>query len=264
MSFSEKNKAGLIYMSSDKIEEMHAFTTRFGGVSEGHLSSLNLGFNRGDDRERVMENYRRVCGLVGSDADHCIITNQVHGNEVRIVDASDIHVWGTEMPYDADGIVTSEKNVPIFCFAADCIPVLLSDSNNKVIGAVHCGWRSSVTDILRVAIEKMISLGAQKEYIKVAMGPAIGACCFETDEDVVIAVKKYLSEDVDGVIKEKGNGKYLIDLRGANRRRLLQLGIPADNIDVSDECTFCSHDKYWSHRYTKGHRGTQAAVIILK
>lgn len=264
MAFRENNKDGLIYMSSDKIDAFHVFTTRFGGVSTGGFASLNLGSNRGDDPENVRENYRRVCALFSAGIDDCAVTRQIHKNEVRIVTSADRHVCLSPVPYDADGIVTKEKDLPIFCFTADCVPVLLWDRQSRAIGAVHCGWRSSVTDILKNALVQMETLGAQREDICAAIGPAIDYCCFETGEDVVLALWRYLSGDTDGLIREKGGGKYLVDLKNANRRRLIQLGVPADNIDVSPECTYCCHDKYWSHRYSKGQRGSQAACIVLR
>ncbi len=264
MSFTEKNNNGLIYMCSDKLGAHHAFTTRFGGVSRGCLGSLNLGSNRGDDPENVRENYRRVCALMGAGIDDCAVTRQVHKNGVRIVTAADKHKCVDPVPYEADGIVTAEKNMPIFCFTADCVPVLLWDKHDRAVGAIHCGWRSSVTDILKNAILQMESLGAQRHDICAAIGPAIDFCCFETREDVVLAVWKYLSGDTDGLIREKENGRFLVDLKNANRRRLIQLGVPEGNIDVSHECTFCCHDKYWSHRYTKGQRGSQASCIVLR
>ena len=263
MAFYENNENGLIYMSSDKIGAHHAFTTRYGGVSRGGFSSLNLGSDRGDDPEAVRENYRRVCALMGVGLDECAVTKQVHGNAVRIVSSADRHVCMTKVPYEADGIVTNERGLPIMCFTADCVPALLWDGENGVIGAVHCGWRSSVSDILGEAVSKMCALGAKPESIHAAMGPAIGRCCFETDDDVPEAVKKYLNGDADGLFDRKDNGKTMVDLRAANARRLVQLGLRPENIDISEECTMCSHEKYWSHRYTKGDRGSQAAVIVL-
>ena len=261
--FIENNKDGLIYMSSDKIGTMHAFTTRYGGVSEGIFASFNLGSNRGDEPEKVRENYRRLCELFGVGIDDCAVTKQVHENVVRIVDKRDRHVCMSDVPYEADGIVTKEKGLPIICMVADCVPVLLWDGVNQVIGAIHCGWRSSVGDILRNAVEAMESLGAKAEYIHAAIGPAIGRCCFETDDDVPEAIEKYLDGETEGLFDRRADGKTMVDLRAANARRLLQLGLREENIDISDECTFCSHEKYWSHRYTKGNRGSQAAVIVL-
>ena len=261
--FIEENHNGLIYMRSDVIGAKHAFTTRFGGVSGGEFATLNLGSNRGDDPEAVRENYRRVCALFGVDENGACVTNQVHKNDVRVVTGADRHICLGPVPYEADGLVTAEKGLPIFCFTADCVPVLLWDREGRAIGAVHCGWRSSVGDILNSALEAMGSLGAEPSAIRAAIGPAIGSCCFETDNDVPEAITVWLKGDTEGLFTKRADGKTLVDLRGANARRLMQLGVPAENIDVSDECTFCSHDKYWSHRYTRGRRGSQASVIML-
>lgn len=262
--FTENRQNGLIYMTSDKIGTRHAFTTRYGGVSVGEFSSLNLGSNRGDDPAAVRENYRRVCALMGAGIDECVVTNQVHGSVVRTVTADDRHVCMSTVPYEADGIVTNVRALPLMCFVADCVPALLWDGEHGVIAAVHCGWRSSVLDILGETVEKMRLLGARPESIHAAMGAAIGRCCFETDDDVPQAVEKYLGGDADGLFYRRPDGKTMVDLRAANARRLMQLGLNGGNIDISDECTVCSHDKYWSHRYTKGHRGSQAAAIVLE
>lgn len=155
MSFTENNHNGLIYMSSDKIGARHAFTTRYGGVSTGIFSSLNLGSNRGDDPEAVRENYRRVCELMGVGIDDMAVTQQVHKADVRIVTSADKHVCMSHVPYEADGIVTSERGLPIMCMVADCVPVLLYDGEHSAAGAIHCGWRSSVGDILKNALDAM-------------------------------------------------------------------------------------------------------------
>lgn len=263
MGFYENKQDGLVYMSSDKIAARHAFTTRFGGVSVGDLASLNLGSNRGDDPAAVRENYRRLCALMGVGIDEMAVTKQVHGNVVRIVTEADRHVCMSDVPYEADGIVTNVKGLPILCMVADCVPVLLWDGVHSVAGAVHCGWRSSVGDILKNALEQMAALGAKPADICAAIGPSIGRCCFETDDDVPMAIEKYLSGETEGLFERRADGKTLVDLRSANARRLIQLGVKPENIDISDECTMCSHDKYWSHRYTKGLRGSQGAVIVL-
>ena len=264
MAFIENNENGLVYMSSTLLGARHCFTTRFGGVSTGIFSSLNLGSNRGDDPEAVRENYRRVCALMGAGIDEAAVTKQVHGAVVRTVDAADRHACLSVVPYEADGLVTAEKNLPLLCFTADCVPALLCDAGAGVIAAVHCGWRSSVGDILKNAVEAMCALGAAPGEICAALGPAIGRCCFETDDDVPQAIEAWLGGDTAGLFVRRADGKTLVDLRGANRRRLVQLGLRPEHIDVSDECTFCSHDKYWSHRYTRGRRGSQAAAIVLR
>lgn len=263
MAFEELNEGGLVFMRSTLIPARHAFTTRYGGVSRGEFSSLNLGSNRGDDPEAVRENYRRVCALMGAGIDDCAVTKQVHGNTVRVVTEADRHVCMSAVPYEVDGLVTNTRGLPIMCFVADCVPALLCDGENSVIAAVHCGWRSSAADILGETVKKMCALGARPESIHAAMGAAIGRCCFETDDDVPQAVEKYLDGDTEGLFDRRADGKTMVDLRAANARRLIQLGLKAENIDLSQECTMCSHEKYWSHRYTKGRRGSQAAAIVL-
>ena len=263
MAFEELSEGGLLTMRSTLIPARHAFTTRYGGVSRCEFESLNLGSNRGDDPEAVRENYRRVCALMGAGIDDCAVTRQVHGNTVRVVTGADRHVCMSTVPYEADGLVTNERGLPIMCFVADCVPALLCDGENSVIAAVHCGWRSSVADILGETVKKMCALGAKPESIHAAMGAAIGRCCFETDDDVPEAVAKYLGGETEGLFDRRADGKTMVDLRAANARRLIQLGLKAENIDISQECTMCSHEKYWSHRYTKGRRGSQAAAIVL-
>lgn len=266
--FLENNVNGLVYMTSDCLPYQHLFTTRYGGVSTGHLATLNLIGGHGDQPENIRENFTRVAALLNVGPDDCCVTKQVHGNVVRIVTKTDRHVCLSDVPYEADGIVTAEPGLPIFCFTADCTPVLLCDPVHAVVGAIHCGWRSSTADILGNAVGTMCSLGAIPADIRAAIGPALGACCFETHRDVPEAVEAWLGADaaapyVKPIPGSSLNSKYLVNLRGALACRLRMLGLQPEHIDISEECTFCSHEKYWSHRYTKGMRGGQAACIVI-
>ena len=166
--FFEENKEGLVYLRSDLIPLKHVFTTRYGGVSTGHLRSLNLIDKHGDSPDNIRENFGRVAALLGAGVDDCAVTKQVHGNTVRIVTEDDRHVCLARVPYEADGLVTATPGLPIFCFTADCVPILLCDAGAGVIGAVHCGWRSSVADILKNAVTAMEALGAKPEHIRSA------------------------------------------------------------------------------------------------
>ena len=264
-TFKENYSGGVEYMTCPVIKARHAFTTRRGGVSTGVFESLNLGEGRGDSEESVRENYRLLSEATGIDLACCAFTRQVHGSEVRIVTHEDAHEIFTPVPYEADGIVTRERNLALFCFTADCVPVLLCDDRDGVIAAVHCGWRSTVADILGNAVEKMEELGAHRENICAAIGPAIDICHFEVGSEVVEAAERLLGGDDFCLWGQEGgrDEKFLLDLKGVNRERLLQLGLREENICVSDECTYCLPDKYWSHRFTHGERGSQGAVIVL-
>lgn len=262
--FAELSFKDLMFMQAPNIPYTHCFTTRKGGVSTGALDSLNLGENRGDDEANVRENYSRLLEAMGLPWQNLCFTRQVHGNEVRIVTEADRRELFTPFLYEADGIVTDVKGLPLICYTADCVPVLLCDAQSEIIGAIHCGWRSTVADILGVAIAKMIQLGAIPSAITAAIGPAIELCCFETDGDVPAAIESFLGKDAEGTFFSVGDsGKFMVDLKEVNRRRLMQLGVKPENISISDECTCCNSDRYWSHRATKGERGSQAALIVL-
>jgi len=262
--FAEISYKELMYMKAPTIPYTHCFTTRWGGVSEGFLESLNLGENRGDSEENVRENYRRLLEAVGLPEQKICFTRQVHGNHVRVVTDEDRRELFTPFKYEADGIVTNVRGLPLICFTADCVPVLLCDPEAGVAGAVHCGWRSTVSDILGAAVVKMTGLGASAEKLRAAIGPAIDMCCFETDAEVPQAIEKLLGGDCGEAFFAVGDtGKYMVDLKETNRLRLLQLGLKNENISVSDECTSCNCDRYWSHRKTRGRRGAQGALIVI-
>lgn len=264
MQFTENRKNGLVYMTAPDIKVPHAFTTRFGGVSRGIYESLNLTFSHDDDPACVRENYRLLGLATGIDTSSMAFTHQVHGNTVRLCTPGDIHTLETPIPYDADGLVTGCRGLGLICFTADCVPVLLWDEKNRAIGAVHCGWRSSVLDILANALSLMGELGAPAEDIHAAIGPSIGACCFQVGYEVVEAAQALVGPCPGLWHPQAGHeGKYLLDLRGVNRLRLIQLGLRPENISVSGECTMCMSGKYWSHRKTMGRRGVQAALIVL-
>ena len=256
---------GVLYLTAPTVGARHAFTTRVGGVSTGDQAGLNLSVHRDGSFANVAENYRRLGEATCIDLSRLARTKQVHGNTVRTVTAADVLDLATEVPYEADGLVTNIPGLALICYTADCVPVLLADETHQVVAAVHCGWRSSVSDILRVALEAMAALGAAPETTAAAIGPAISRCCFEVGGEVTEAVDRYLGGDSAGLYDPVPGreGKYLLDLKAANARRLAQLGLPAELIAVSGDCTFCLPEKYWSHRYTKGRRGNQGAIIVL-
>ena len=242
----------------------HGFSTRTGGVSKGIFASLNLGMSRGDDAEKVKENYRRFFASCGIAEIPFVCGKQVHGNHVMIVDANNARpAYGYETLYEADGYVTATPGVPLVVFTADCIPLLLADEKNRVVAAVHSGWRSTVADIEKVAVKKMLECGAEMEQIHACVGPAIGKCCFEVGPEVIDAVNALLCTDECSLYTQKENEKYMLDLKGVLKKCLLRTGISEENIEVITDCTMCLPERYWSHRYTNGERGSQAAVIMI-
>ncbi len=241
----------------------HAFSTRLGGVSEGVYESLNLGLNRGDEPERVLANWRIFGKACGIPTERVVYGKQVHEANVRVVGREDLHALDDPRTWEpADGYVTNEANVPLVIFTADCTPLLMHDPVAGVIAAVHCGWRSTVADIEGEAIKKMLSLGAHAADIRAAIGPCIGACCFETGAEVPEGVRALLGADAERFIQAKQE-KFMVDLGGAVLQRLRQLGLTEEHIENAGECTMCTPQRYWSHRYTRGVRGSQANIIML-
>lgn len=254
-----------MYVTADNITAVHGFTTREGGVSRGVYESLNLGVNRGDSPSDVSENYRLICRALKIPMERLVFSRQVHGNRVKAVTSGDslgdIH---KPVPYEADGLITAERNLPLIIFTADCIPILLHDPASGAIGAVHAGWRGTVMDIAGGAVRKMQSeLSCSPPDIRAAIGPGIGQCCFETGDEVPPAIRRLLGKVAEPFISRRGV-KFMIDLKGLNRELLIRSGVLPGHISVSPHCTMCLPQKYWSHRYTGGVRGSQASIIMLR
>lgn len=245
----------------------HGFSTRRGGVSGGIFESLNLGrLTLGDEPERVRENWRIFGAALGIDTSRFVHGLQVHGNHVRIASKEDAHGITEAASWDsADGYVTNIPGVPLAVFTADCAPLLLQDPEAGVIGAIHCGWRPVAADIIRNALEAMMSLGAAAANIRAAVGPCIHRCCFQTGPEVAEAMDELLKGEGAGLWSPDPaeDGKYRLDLPGVVERRLRQLGVKADNIEIIGQCTMCLPEIYWSHRSMGMARGSQANVIML-
>ena len=127
----------------------HGFSTRLGGVSEGFLSTLNLGFGRGESDENVMENLKRICKSIGFDYRRLVTTNQTHTTNIRVVTEEDAGK-GIVIPRDysdIDGLITNVVNLPLITYYADCVPLYFLDPVNKAIGLSHSGWRGTVGKI---------------------------------------------------------------------------------------------------------------------
>ena len=247
-------------MTSPNIQAIHAFTTRFGGISTGIYESLNLAQRSGDDIENVKENYNRLCSVLKISTNDIVCSNQVHGTNVRIVTSADCGALFKPNPHEADALITQTPGVALMVFTADCVPILLYDPAKRVAGAVHAGWRGTVADIAGITINRMVTeFDCSPKDIKTAIGPCISKCCFETNSDVVNALNNILKDKAIDCYINHG-AKYLVDLKEANRILFENAGVT--DINISDECTSCSNDKYWSHRKTMGRRGSQAAIIV--
>ena len=269
MSFTLHTTPGACFLSCDRFDQAggvaHGFSTRLGGVSRGVYAGLNLGYNRGDDPDYVRENFRLFCTAIGGDFDGLIKTRQVHRDHIQSVTAAD---RGMDLiapaPWETDGLVTDVPGLCLTVFSADCVPVLLYDPVRRCIAAVHSGWRGTAMSIAVRAAEKMTNdYGCDPGTILCAIGPAISKCCFETHADVPDEMTAALGAPAAPFIEPLPTGKFRVDLKGIIKSTLLQAGLEDDHISVSDHCTACRTDLYWSHRLLGNERGSMGAMIQL-
>ena len=257
-------KTGTIeYLVSEGITAPHCFTTRLGGVSTGIYDSLNLSISRSDEEANVVENYRRIGMILGFTPEDVVNARQTHSDIVLQVGRSHRQKLTTPgVSPECDGLITNEPGVALFVSTADCTPILLWDSKTGAVGAVHAGWRGTAADIAGKAVKAMSqAFGSDPRDIHAAIGPNLGVCCFETDADVPQAMVETFGEAAKAHIFPKGH-KFYVNLKEINALALSRAGV--EHIEISSDCTMCQHHKYWSHRYTRGNRGAQGAIILCK
>lgn len=238
----------------------HCFTTRLGGVSTGHLASLNIGMHRGDSPENVAENYRILADAVGFDLQNLVLTRQIHTDIVRVVTRADARGLDHHAYPQCDALITRDPGTALVVFTADCTPILLWDPVTGAVGAAHAGWRGTAADIAGKTVRAMArEFGCDPANIRAAIGPNIGQCCFQTDAEVPDAMVAALGDAALPFIR-KENDKYYVNLKEINAQFLKNAGVT--HIEISGECTMCQHHRFWSHRYTRGERGSQGAIIV--
>ena len=249
----------------------HGFSTRKGGVSKEHLSSLNLGFNLGDEREKVLENFRILGSLFEAKPEDFVLTQQTHSINVRRVGKEDRGkgIFRERNYTDVDALITNEEGVILIAFSADCVPILFYDKGHRAIASCHSGWRGTHGRILARVIEAMQrEFSSKPEEIYIAIGPSICKNCYEVSEDVGEAFLEAfpaLREETKNAspIERVSEEKFHIDLWELNRIIALEAFIPPENISISGYCTMERPDLFFSHRYSQGRRGVQGAFISL-
>lgn len=251
------------YLVAEGIDVPHCFTTRLGGVSSGTLSSMNIGLSRGDDPENVAENYRILGKSLGFDPMKLVLTKQIHSDIIVSMGQED---WGKHMIPGAspvcDGLITNTPGTALVVFTADCTPILLSDPVTGAVGAVHAGWRGTALDIAGKAVAAMqTQFGCDPKNIHAAIGPNLGACCFETDADVPNAMLETFGTEAAEWIRTVEN-KFYVNLKEINALALRRTGV--EHIEISTDCTKCRPETYWSHRVHGPTRGSQGAIIVCK
>lgn len=249
----------------------HGFTTRLGGVSEGYFESLNLSYSVGDDKDKVDENYQRICESLKINIKDVVATHQVHKTNVKLVEEAD---KGKGLFYprdyeDIDGLITNVPGIPLATFYADCVPLYLIDRKNKAIGLSHSGWRGTVGRMGQKTLEAMkAAFDTNPADVTALIGPSICKDCYEIStevaEEFIREFEPELKGDFEKILKKNPAGKYQLDLWEVNRIVLSSAGVDYSDIHISNLCTCCNSDLLFSHRASKGKRGTLAAFLMLE
>ena len=212
------------------------------------IEGLNLGFNTAEDEEVVKGNRNFLANAISTPIADIAFANQVHGSDIAEVTSGGI--------YDnIDGFVTKKKGLALAIQVADCAAVLLADSNEGVIGAVHAGWRGAEADIVPNAIREMIDLGANLKDIKVFISPCISEENFELGEEVA---NKFPNE----FINRESYSKPHLDIKNFIENQLLNAGIYGSNIEIESSCTY-SDINYYSYRRDGKKAGRMMGIIKL-
>ena len=260
---------GVSCYESQRLGCTNAFFTRNGGISSGATASLNLAFGRGDDRETVLLNLERCAAAKRFDPQSVVSCPQIHSANVLVTDESHKGLgYYKDSGISCDGYVTDKKGIVLGVKTADCVPILMSakkDGRAVAVAAVHAGWRGSVSGIAKIAAEKLIKLsGVSPDSIFIAIGPSASSCCYEVGDEVYLeACENFGKERASKYFYDKGNKKYMVDLKGFNASLLYSVGIPYENMDISEMCTMCEERLFYSHRRDGDMRGTHLNIISL-
>jgi hypothetical protein len=285
------SKTSLQLLHSEKLAQLpwlvHAFSTRRGGVSRAYGgNALNLGFTKHDSRAAVERNralfLNKLLVLKGRKTCPLITLRQIHSDLVHRVASLPEH------PLVGDGLITNTPGLLLAVQTADCLPVILVDKKNRAVGVFHAGWRGTVKRIVEKGVGEMHRyFGTDPRNMVASIGPGVQGCCYEVGEEVrqkfhsqfAYAAELFREVKESDPVREKypllfltarapGHSelpvKLFLDLVEANRRQLLDAGLPAKNIDASSPCTACHTDLLFSFRAEKGVTGRLMGVVGIR
>lgn len=244
------------YIVPDCFRQYHELialqSTRNGGVSEGVFSSLNLGKNSGDIKERIEENTLRLCAAARINHGCMVTSEQVHGTAILSAEKP-----GHYQGYDA--LITDKPNLFLCIFTADCFPVLIYDPQHSAAAAVHAGWKGSAGGIVTKTIEAMQSrFNSQPTKCLAYIGTGIAPDAYQVGREVALHFPSDTYQRCAFLLEEE---KYQLDLGMVNYRQLLASGIPPSNIERSPFCSVRNHNMFFSYRRDQGKTGRMISLI---
>lgn len=233
----------------------HAFTTKDGGVSKQVYESMNLAFHVGDDSNDVMQNHEIVAKELGYERESLVQMRQIHSNLVHIVNKNDYF----EFPRQCDALVTNQLNKPLMVMVADCSPILFYDDKQKVIAVAHAGRQGAFKNIVANTLRAMKhGFDSKAQDVYVSIGASIGVCCYEVGSEIYDEAKELGFE----YAFEIRDNRFYLDVNKILKHQLLESEIKEENFEISNECTCCLNEKYFSYR-ADGVTGRFAGIIKL-
>ncbi len=260
----------LVYYSYELFEQFPQIplvvSTRLGGVSQGHLHSLNLSLSEsvGDDPDAVITNRTRFYQIVGVEPEQVAQAQLVHGSHIEIV--TDQTPCGTyhKLP-KTDGLITNVPGRALFIPVADCAAIAFYDPNQQVIAMIHAGWRGTLQGIIPETVKTMREhFGSSPTDILVGVSPILGKCCYQVRQDLVNIFMEAFPAQVHDFFEPQADDTYLFDIAAVFRWQLLESGVQIDHIEESGICTACHTDEFYSHRAEHGKTGRFAGLIVLR
>jgi YfiH family protein len=241
------------------------FSSKSGGVSSGGFSTLNLGLHVGDQPQSVISNRKILAQNTSFPINKWVFAEQIHSTNIEKVSK---HECGKGFSSyedglsNCDGLYTDEKGVMLSLCFADCVPLYFIEPEKSLIGVAHAGWKGTVMDIGGDMIRRWKSdEGVNSSDIKAVIGPAIGSCCYIVDDRVISSINKVIIQKYPVPFSTISEGQYKLDLKQLNKYLLLEAGVKEENISISQQCTSCEKDLFFSHRRDKGKTGRMLSFI---
>lgn len=237
---------------------LHAIFTRQGGVSAPPFSSLNLSSSVGDAPDALRQNFQRACRAVGITPAQTVSCTLVHGADVSVVD-------DTTRQQDMgtfDSLITATPGIYLTMRFADCTPLIFFDPVRQAIGLAHAGWRSTMQNVARATVTALTQqLGCRAADIIAVIGPAIGPCCYEVGAEVMVAAAETFRRPEHLLTQRARHDRAYFNLWEANRQQLADAGI--EHVIMSNICTACHTDLFFSHRAERGKTGRFGVIMGL-
>ncbi|CAM3533358.1 peptidoglycan editing factor PgeF [Paenibacillus lupini] len=251
------------------------FTSRNGGVSEEPWASLNVGLHVGDQDADVVRNRQLIAEAIDWPFEAWTCGEQVHGSDVFAVTEVERGMGRLSRASaiaDTDALITNVPGVLLASFYADCVPLYFYDPEHQAVALAHAGWKGTVQQIAIRTIEAMEKqYGSKPEQIRCAIGPSIDDCCYEVDGFVIDKLQPLVQELAnlvnsvpESMLTLVENGKAMVNLKQINRHIMLKAGILPIHIELSEWCTGCSSDQFFSHRKEGGKTGRMASWIGIR